>query len=550
MLLIGLILGFAQSGHAQGSVPLVTVATDRSSLNFSDKFGAPAAVAVNQAGDFAFVGNGETALFFRAAGASSATRLLQIDDAAPGFPGSDILSFLEISLNSASPRVLLFGLRFTGADNLAHAALLTYDGTNYRTVVTSGGAAPGSNGATYGLSLIPGSIDDSGDISFEAVPTGTTTTSLYIVPSGGAAVLIATFTGTSTGACLACFLPGVPVSSTVELVSAINPKLNAQGQMLVSLPGGLYIGSKDGSLSSVPMATSGPCSLQTDSTGANLVPTPGASVFLNDTGTVVFTNPPAAGATTTICAVAPGATQPTVAIAPGDPAPAAVGGGTLTSPAVEAIDDSGDIVFVSPLSGSTLTTFALLRYHTSNGQSDAVAYDCEAAPGAPSGTVFANTPCVSFQNGGPGIIAVQESDFFGISVANGGSVSFSAFLSNGGSAIYRQSGTAAPEFISTVSEGSSLIPIGIGVISFSSSDFFPGQTEILNSGSVLFSTYLTGGAADFAVYLGTPGNLQSLMSTADTLPEGARTILGALPPRASGHFVAFSAEPAGGNQFF
>jgi hypothetical protein len=78
---------------------------DQSSLNLSDEFGVPTATAVNQAGDFAFVGNGGTALFSRPAGASGATRLLQIDDAAPGFPGSEILSVLpEISLNSASPR--------------------------------------------------------------------------------------------------------------------------------------------------------------------------------------------------------------------------------------------------------------------------------------------------------------------------------------------------------------------------------------------------------------------------------------------------------------
>lgn len=547
MFLTTLGLEFSATARAQGSVPLVTVATDQTPLNLSNQFGVPVNSAVNQNGDFAFVGSGETALFLRLAGASAATRLLQIDDEAPGFSGSKILTFLpEISLNSASPRVLLFGVRFTGADHFTHAALLTYDGTNYHTVATSDAAAPGTNGATYGIDLFPGSVNDSGDTSFEVVPTGTTTTSLYIVPSGGAAVLITTLPATTTGACLACFLPGVPVSSTVLLVSAANPKLNAKGQILVGLSDGLYIGSKDGSLSPVPMGTSGPCSPQTGTIGTNLVPTPGASAFLNDAGTVVFTNPPATGATTTICLVTPGATQPTAAIAPGDPAPAAVGGGTLTSPAVEGIDDSGDIVFVSLLSGSTLTTFALLRYHTSNGQSDAVAYDCEAAPGAPSGTVFASVPCLSWQPGGPTIIALQESDFFGISIANGGSVSFDALLSTGGSAIYRQTGTAAPELISLESEGSSPFTVGTGKVSFSIPVFFPGQTQILNSGSVFFSSHLTSGPADFAVYLGTPGNLQSLMSTADALPSGARTILGSAPPQMAGHFVAFSAQPAGG----
>src|SRR5580692_2962885 len=127
--------------YAQGSVPLVTVATDQSSLSLSNQFGIPAGTAINQAGDFAFVGNGDTALFLRAAGASSATRLLQIDDQVPGFAGSQIMSFLpELSINSS--RSLLFGVRFTDANNLFDAALLIYDGTNYHTVVSSDDFVP------------------------------------------------------------------------------------------------------------------------------------------------------------------------------------------------------------------------------------------------------------------------------------------------------------------------------------------------------------------------------------------------------------------------
>lgn len=544
---IGLVLLCAGTGLAQGSVPLVTVATDQSSLNLSNQFGAPTATAINQNADFAFVGSGETALFVRTAGASAASRLLQIDDEAPGFPGSKILSFLpEISLNSSSPRLLLFSVRFTGADNLARAALLTYDGTNYHTVATSDGVAPGANGATFGLDLIPGSIDDNGDVNFAAEPTGTNATSVYIVPSGGTPVPIATLTVTTATTCFNCFFPGVPVTTEILVGIPNIPKLNAQGQMLVSLPGELSIGSKDGTLSPVPFASSGPCSLQTGSAGTSLIPTPGVSAFLNNTGTVVFTNPPTTGATTTICMVAPGAAQPTIAVAPGDPAPAAVGGGTLTSPVAQGIDDSGDIVFLSPISGSTLTTFALLRYHASTGLSDAVAYNCEAAPGAPSGTVFASAACLSWQPGGVGIISTQGSAFFGVSIANGGSVSFDAFLSNGGSAIYRQTGTAPPEFISIGSEAASSLPSGVIVVTFPIPILSAGQTQILNNGSVFFSSFLTGSAADFAVFLGTPGSVQTLMSTTDLLPSGARTILGSVPPRAAGHFVAFTAAPAGG----
>src|SRR6202521_6367569 len=122
MLLMGLVLLTSRAAHAQGGVPLVTVATDQSSLNLSNQFGVPAGTAINQAGDLAFVGNGESALFLRDFGTSAATRLLQIDDEVPGFPGSRIFSFLpELGINSS--RSLLFGVSFTGGDNTPHSAL-------------------------------------------------------------------------------------------------------------------------------------------------------------------------------------------------------------------------------------------------------------------------------------------------------------------------------------------------------------------------------------------------------------------------------------------
>src|SRR5258706_288317 len=74
---------FARSvAHAQGGVPLIPVATDQSiSGSVSNQFGVPAAQAVDQAGDLVFIGRGGSALFFRSAGAASATtRLLQTGD--------------------------------------------------------------------------------------------------------------------------------------------------------------------------------------------------------------------------------------------------------------------------------------------------------------------------------------------------------------------------------------------------------------------------------------------------------------------------------------
>ena len=549
--LIGLAVFLSSPAYGQTAVPLVTVATDQSPLNLSNQFGVPTATAVNQAGDFAFIGSGGTALFLRAAGASAATRLLQIDDELPGFPGSRTLAFFpELGIDSS--RTLLFGVRFTGGDNEPHSALLTYDGTNFHTVVSSDGIAPGSGGAPYGIDLVPGSLDDSGDISFAAIPTGINATTFYIFPAGAAqAVRVAGLNDTPPAGCTWCgvassngsFFTGVPLAGVI-LGNSFVPRLNAKGQMLLSLWGGLFIGSNGGGISLVPMATTGACSPQPVATGTGLIPVIGITGFLNNNGVVAFTNQTSTGSAA-ICVVTPGAAQPTAAVTAADSAPASMGG-TIMSPMAVGFDDSGDIVFQSPISGSNLTTFALLRYHPSNGASDVVAYNCEQAPGT-NGSVFSLfASCVSW---GPGIIAsnVELSAFRGLSMAMDGSVSFNASLSNGGNAIYRQTGSATPELISLVFNENLTLPFGVGGGIFSSAIFsINSQTEILNNGSVHFATYVASGAADFAVYLGTPGNIQALMSTADPLPSGARIILGSAPPKAGGHFVAFTAQPAAG----
>src|SRR5580693_10044188 len=111
----GLILLVCTAAHAQGGVPLVTVATDQSSLNLSNQFGPPASTAIGPAGDFAFVGDGSGALFFRAAGAAAASRVLQTGDAVPGISNSQILAILPtIRLNSK--KVLLFGISYSLPD--------------------------------------------------------------------------------------------------------------------------------------------------------------------------------------------------------------------------------------------------------------------------------------------------------------------------------------------------------------------------------------------------------------------------------------------------
>lgn len=202
------ILLFGGTGHAQGGVPLVTVATDQSPLNVPTQFGIPTNSTVNQAGDFAFVGNGNSGLFFRAAGATSGSLILQDGDPAPGFPNSMISSFSPaIALNAT--KSLFFGVNFSLPDGLPHAALLTYDGTNFHTVASSDDIAAGAVGATYGTNLMPGSINDNGDANFSAVPLGQSAITYYIVPSGEAAMRVAGLDDPPPPSCTWCGTPSI-----------------------------------------------------------------------------------------------------------------------------------------------------------------------------------------------------------------------------------------------------------------------------------------------------------------------------------------------------
>lgn len=530
----GFALLLCSPAYAQGGVPLVTVATDQTPLPLSNQFGIPAGSAVNQAGDLAFVGNGNSALFFRPAGASSPTRLLQIEDQVPGFPDSQIRLFSPLVALNAT-KLLLFEVVFTSANGITREALLTYDGTNYHTLVSTGDIAPLPDSLAY-TSLTLGSINDQGDLNFSASLFGKSGITYYIVPSGGQPVRVVATDDTPLTTCTWCVPPssssaGVPIYG----FQLVPPPLNKQGQMLLSLWGGLFIGSKDG-LSLVPMPPSGPCSPISGSVVTNPLQLFSYGRFLNDSGLVSFTNPSTSGSA--ICVVQPGGTA-TAAISSGMAAPAGIGGGTLNSPNVLGMDASGDLIFQSIVFGSTLTPFALLRYHQSNQQLDIIAYDGEPAPGA-NGSTF------SFLGLGPfsgQIISIYPvSAVSSLSTATDGRVSFRAPLSKGGNAIYRQASANSPEFIFLDPEPTPFI--GIGIRPFYAS---PGvQTKILDNGSTFFSAYLTNGAADFAEFLGTPGNVQTVMSTADTLPTGARTILPATAPRAAGHFVAFTAQPAAG----
>jgi hypothetical protein len=510
----GFALLLGSPAHAQGGVPLVTtVATDQSSLNLSNQFGVPTGTAINQAGDFAFIGNGDSALFFRPSGASTATRILQVGDTVSGFPASQILSFSPtIRLNST--KLLFFAVIFSLQDGLVHEALLTYDGTNYHTVASSDDIAPGSVGATYGTNLLPVGINDGADVAFTAAisayPLNPLTT-LYIAPSKRAAVRVVGSGDTlpqpqepCPPAIPSCFTVGTPFQAL-----AITSGINARSEVLFKLGNGLFVGSAT-VVSPVTMANNGPCSS----------PSFLSEGVLNNSGTVAFTN---SNYTASAICIAPAGGSPSIpAVTSGSSAPPPIANWTLASFFPLAINDAGDILFQSRTSGGA-PNVALLRYRHSAGLLDVVAYDGEPAPGAASGSTFAS------------ILSPA-------SMANDGRVSFKVYLTQGRYAIYEQSAADAPALIAL---GGQPAPSSVGG-TFHPSGFTPIQA--LDNGSTFFGSGIASGTAYFAEFLRppAPGSIQPLMSTADSLPQSSRVSFFSARPKAAGHFVAFAAQEAGG----
>jgi hypothetical protein len=571
----GLALLLCSPAHAQGGVPLVTVATDRTPLNLSNQFGIPAGTAINQAGDFAFVGNGNNALFFRAAGSSTATRLLQVGDEMPGITGSLVSSFSSaVGLNSS--KTLLFAIDLSTPDGEFKESLLTYDGTNYHTVVSTGDMAPLPDNVAYS-SLIPGSINDEGDINFAAFLAGKSSITYYILPSGAttAVRIVASddpiptacmwCSPTATGGSLGDFFSGTPTNSRVFIGGTLHvPPLNAKGQMLISLWGGLFIGSKDQPLSLVHLATSGVCGPPTPSNGGTIsagiisvsdlsfsqglaLNNMGAVAFIDTTSTTTAsTTPSNLTITSAICVVPPGGGPVAAVVTSGNAAPAAFPGGTLGGLSLWAMNDSGDIAFSTGVStvgpmGTTLKS-ALLRYHASGAPLDVVAYDGEVVP-APNGFTIAS-PVVGPPSLiiGPPVFTVgfPRPAFSGVSMSNDGRVSFHVELAPNGNAICQQTGTGSPVLLSR--DGQTAPVSGGGTFDLS----VAGQTITLDNGSTFYSSYLSGGTGDFAEFLGTPASVHPLVSTGDTLPSGARIAFVSSAPKVAGTIVAFIARPAGG----
>ena len=519
-------------------------------MGLSHNFGIPGTRAINQAGDYAFLGEGGRAVFLlshTAASGSTPTRILQFGDEVPGFPGSKLINFGNVQLNDNGLLAIQAGASLSNGQSLS--IIFSYNGT-FTDLVDSTMPAPGQGGAKYlDLSLL--GLDNSGDLAFLSAP-GSNSEALYIAMNGSSAVLAASFgqAAPGTGGTFGGFLTGTVISSLIP------PQFNNSGQLLMAsdISGGaggvgLFVFSTAGirkvAANGDPNPLGGLFTLS-DDTAWGVFNNQGLVAFIagnpagSPGGNSIFINSPtsATTGTTTVVAGAGGAAPPslggTMSFVQPLPATIAISHGWLD------LDDNGDIAAVATLSGSAVTSQALLRFTASPANSttysiQVAAYTNEAAPGV-TGEIFSFIQDASINNSGliTFLAQMRNTSPPGLGTVLGG--------------IFQQpAGGAVSQIVLNGQAVSGLAGGGNFLLYTNDAGGLVdevSQTTTLNNGTVFFSSDVSSGAAYHAEFSWTGGVLRILMNTGQALPAGATVRL--TPPRSAGNSVAFLASYAGG----
>jgi hypothetical protein len=513
------------SAIATGQSQLVPLVTDKTPLALSDRFGYPYDDAINQAGDFVFVGNMGTAIFLLPHDNSPRVRLMQMGDQVLDFGGSkaDVIQTPRVNASGW----VAFKVDFALATGELQGAILLWNGTTLSKVVSGLDLIPNSTTVKYQRMLSLVGLSDAGDVAFTAplvegqnpAPTQTT---LFIAKSGGSIVRVA---GIGDGA------PGGSQFQSLSPVSLNNRDEVLFNADLANSNAGLFVGDASGAVRKI--VVSGdlyPIPL----TGTFLSPFSG---LLNNHGDVAFN---AESATVTTIWLAPvGGGTPSRVVVQGTPAPASVGGPTATfgGPILRALNDAGTVAFTCRINNGTATS-GLFRVQA--GSVEAVAYEGQPAGWTPTG-FQTPSPYFTFADGFGAISINQAGDIAFRAIAWDRDTVGQRYGGNRRYAIYRQS---AGGVLTLVAHDGQATPSGVGGVYGLG---FASDTVFLDDGRVWFFADVAGAEADFGYFLvASDASRQTIMTTADPLPVDSRVVLRTFRAGASGDYVGFIAQRAGG----
>jgi hypothetical protein len=479
---------------------LVPLVTDQTALPLSNKFGVLSGPVMNDNGDLAFMGAGQTAMFYRAAGSSAPVRIMQAGDEAPGYPGSRVDLFQAPRINSSGS--VVFRVDFARADGTFQNALMKFDGTTLSTLVTGDEVAPGSGGATFDRSFNLWGLNDSGDIAFTAFPGSGTpgnsaVSALFIKPASGAPVRVVGtgdhFPGSSRLLTNIVQPAGSNLMNSGEIHLGTN--LNEEGFL------GILVGSATG----VRAVAEG----QTFTSQNSKLNNAGEVVYFSNLGEQVMKHTAAGGSVRIF--------------GRGD----AVFSSTINGPGIliRELNDAGDVLFSANIQSGGSALFRKRGDDTSQvvEDDDLIARTGDAAPGIGGRTI-----------GTFGTASMDAS----------GNVGFQADMAGGPalSGVFRK---MAGQPVAKVASNGDASPTGGGATLQ-----IPATTvQTKAGGSVSFGSNVIGGAADFAYlrYTG-PGAGAALSNNGEDLPAGARQSFRSFRVSGAGDKVGFFAQLAGGRR--
>jgi len=500
-----------------GSRRLTRLVTDQSLPGLPTNLARPSSTLMNEAGDYLYIaGRGGNALFFRRAGASAATRLLQAGDPVPGIAGSSIDYVVAPAgiTPAGGVRVEVEFYRGRGIED----AILAFEDGQWRTVVYSEDFAPGGGGVKFERFVSFVGVNASGDTAFTAplVPGPgligyQAHTTLYIAPMSGRPIRLVGMgdVAPDTGGGTLSGISGLAINDLGDVLfrAAIDGGTGGAG---------LFVASRTGVRK---VAANG----DSDLLGGTFASSQASwSGHLDQAGRVAFGWYSTLGPATYVSV-------------PGSPLAVLIGpsaadqlrsGATFTSlGCTSGPSDVFDAACYARLTGGGPAIYAVFRYaaaspYTAGTLTEIVAQSGQAAPGV-AGKVL--------------------SGFSGISVNDAGVVSFPASFSLGGTGLFRQA--AQGGLVTVVAYDGQASVLG-GTLSVAAAS---GLNRLNADGSLYYEAGLIGVDASYAAFLSrVSGPTTVMLTNADPLPAGSRVTMRNVLMNAAGDLVEFSANRTGG----
>ena len=367
-----LFLCFAHVSYgAPRQAAALPIVTEQNGTTLSDKFFAQNAIGIKANGDV-FMGSGSVVLFYWEAATGTKTRLLQVNDPMPGYPGSVIkVAGAPMQVNSAGHAAMVVSWAAAGVKN--PAGVFVYNGSQYQKVALAGESAPGVTGGVF-TNFRDVRVNANDQVAFvaEFEPAGPDMLGVFLGSPTSAPVKIATITDLDPlmDGPVNIYLIGVDDAGNVAFLC------EDYGNPAYASFYTLVVGSPTGVLSLIQTGNQAP------GTVGNLSLTSNRGYYsMNADGDVAFLanvwGDPAISAGIWVRSLA-GSVQKLAVI--GEPTGTSLGG-TYTSFIFRGFNDSGKVLYSANLAGSATTGQALFLKTLTTG-AEVVCYRNQVFSGA------------------------------------------------------------------------------------------------------------------------------------------------------------------------